>query len=52
MKPQSCSQIDVAFRLLDRAESPQDFTLILNFSKPPKVSGLRKGAEDANKRFG
>ncbi|HJP92655.1 MAG TPA: hypothetical protein VJ875_11920 [Pyrinomonadaceae bacterium] len=43
--------LDVAFYLLDSVHSPQDFTLILHFSKPPDVDGLRRGAKSAFKRF-
>lgn len=46
------SQIDVAFKLLDGAESPQDFTLILGFREPPQMAGLREGAESAKNHFG
>jgi len=43
--------LDVAFYLLDSAHSPQDFTLILHFTDPPSVDGLRAGAQSALNRF-
>jgi hypothetical protein len=43
--------LDLAFYLLDSVNSPQDFTLILHFSKPPGIDRLRAGAQSAFKRF-
>lgn len=48
MKP---TLLDCAFRLLDDVRSPQDFTIILHFSEPPDIEGLRAGARSARERF-
>jgi hypothetical protein len=45
------SLLDFAFTLLDSAESPQDFTLVLHLRDPPSFEALRRGAESATKRF-
>jgi hypothetical protein len=43
--------LDYAFALLDGAESPQDFTLILHLREPPSLDDLRAGARSAMNRF-
>ena len=45
------SLLDMAFYLLDSADSPQDFTLILHFRDPPNIDALRAGAHSGLKRF-
>ena len=45
------SQLDHAFSLMDSAESPQDFVIILHLTKPPSLDGLRAGAASAANRF-
>jgi hypothetical protein len=45
------SLLDYAFDLLDSADSPQDFTLVLHLSKPPTLHDLRAGAISAMKRY-
>lgn len=39
--------LDRAFQLLDDVRSPQDFTLILHFTKPPDAERLAAGAKSA-----
>lgn len=41
------SVLDYAFTLLDSAESPQDFTIILHLRNPPSLENLRTGAASA-----
>ena len=43
--------LDRAFRLLDDVSSPQDFTLILHFSKSPAAERLGEGAKSACERY-
>ncbi|HEX5832785.1 MAG TPA: hypothetical protein VFY34_02975 [Pyrinomonadaceae bacterium] len=45
------SILDYAFSLLDSADSPQDFTIVLHLSNPPSVERLRAGATSAMNRF-
>ena len=45
------SVLDYAFTLLDSAESPQDFTIILHLHNPPALEGLRAGAASAMTRY-
>ena len=45
------SVLDYAFTLLDSAESPQDFTIILHLNNPPSLEGLRAGATSAMCRY-
>jgi hypothetical protein len=45
------SVLDYAFSLLDSAESPQDFTIILHLSNPPSIDDLRTGASSATNRY-
>jgi hypothetical protein len=45
------SVLDYAFSLLDSAESPQDFTIILNLRESPSIENLRAGAASATKRY-
>lgn len=45
------SVLDYAFSLLDSAESPQDFTIILHLSDPPSLENLRAGAASATNRY-
>lgn len=45
------SVLDYAFTLLDSAESPQDFTIILHLYNPPPLEGLRAGAASAMTRY-
>jgi hypothetical protein len=51
MNAQKLTLLDCAFRLLDSASSPQDFTLILHFDEPPAIESLQAGATSANKRY-
>ncbi len=44
--------LDFAFKLLDTAVSPQDFTLILHFDEPPDVHALQAGAKSACEMYG
>lgn len=44
--------LDFAFKLLDSAVSPQDFTLILHFDEPPDVHALQAGAKSACEVYG
>jgi hypothetical protein len=39
--------LDVAFRLLDTARSPQDFTLILHLRDPSPIDSFYAGAKSA-----
>jgi hypothetical protein len=43
--------LDHAFKLLDSASSPQDFTLVLHFSEPPDAGRLAAGAKSASERY-
>jgi hypothetical protein len=43
--------LDVAFRLMDSARSPQDFTLILHLLDSPDVDHFYTGAKSAMNRF-
>jgi hypothetical protein len=43
--------LDHAFKLLDSASSPQDFTLILHFSELPDAERLAAGAKSACERY-
>jgi hypothetical protein len=43
--------LDHAFKLLDSASSPQDFTLILHFSELPDAGRLAAGAKSACERY-
>ena len=43
--------LDRAFQLLDDVRSPQDFTLILQFSKPLNAERLAAGAKSASERY-
>ena len=45
------SVLDYAFTLLDSAESPQDFTIILHLHNPPALESLRAGAASAMARY-
>jgi hypothetical protein len=45
------SVLDYAFSLLDSADSPQDFTIILHLQNPPSLEDLRAGAASAMTRF-
>ena len=45
------SLLDYAFSLVDSADSPQDFTIILHLSNPPSLERLRAGAMSAMNRF-
>jgi hypothetical protein len=45
------SVLDYAFSLLDSADSPQDFTIILHLSNSPSLAALRDGASSAMNRF-
>ena len=51
MNAQKLTVLDVAFKLLDGERSPQDFTLILHFDKPPDVAALRAGAKSAREHY-
>ena len=43
--------LDYAFSLLDSADSPQDFTIILHLQNPPSLEALRAGATSAVSRY-
>jgi hypothetical protein len=45
------SKLDYAFSLLDSADSPQDFIIILHLSNPPSLEDLRAGAASATNRY-
>lgn len=45
------SKLDYAFSLMDSAESPQDFVIILHLSNPPSLEKLRTGARSATYRY-
>jgi hypothetical protein len=45
------SVLDYAFTLMDSAESPQDFTIILHLRNPPSLEELRTGAASAMTRY-
>jgi hypothetical protein len=45
------SIIDYAFTLLDSADSPQDFTIILHLHTSPSLESLRAGATSATIRY-
>lgn len=45
------SKLDYAFSLMDSAESPQDFVIILHLSNPPSLKRLRAGAVSAANRY-
>ena len=45
------SVLDYAFSLLDSADSPQDFTIILQLRNPPSLEDLRAGATSAMNRY-
>jgi hypothetical protein len=45
------SKLDYAFSLMDSAESPQDFVIILHLSSPPSLDRLRAGAASATNRY-
>lgn len=45
------SKLDYAFSLMDSAESPQDFVINLDLSKPPSLDRLRAGAASATHRY-
>ena len=45
------SKLDYAFSLLDSAESPQDFVIILSLQDPPPLGDLRAGAASAMNRY-
>ena len=45
------SKLDYAFSLMDSAESPQDFIIILHLSNPPSLDNLRAGAASARNRY-
>lgn len=49
--PAKLSMLDYAFSLLDSADSPQDFTIILHLNNPPAIESLRAGALSATNRF-
>ena len=51
MKVQKMSLLDRAFKLLDDASSPQDFTLILRFREPLDAERLAAGAKSACECF-
>jgi hypothetical protein len=51
MNAQKLTLLDCAFKLLDSARSPQDFTLILHFAEPPSVEGLQKGSKSAHEHY-
>ena len=52
MSAQNVELLDCAFKLLDSASSPQDFTLLLHFNQPPQIEGLQAGARSAGERYG
>ena len=45
------STLDYAFSLLDSADSPQDFTIVLHLNNPPSLDALRAGATSAINRY-
>lgn len=45
------SVLDYAFSLLDSANSPQDFTIILHLNNPPSLENLRTGATSATNSY-
>src|ERR1700754_334492 len=45
------SVLDYAFSLLDSANSPQDFTIILHLNNPPSLENLRAGATSATNSY-
>lgn len=45
------SKLDYAFSVMDSAESPQDFVIILHVGNPPSLDRLRAGAVSATNRF-
>ena len=45
------SKLDYAFSLMDSAESPQDFVIILHTGNPPSLDRLRAGAASAANRY-
>ncbi|HET9479110.1 MAG TPA: hypothetical protein VFO72_07200, partial [Pyrinomonadaceae bacterium] len=45
------SVLDYAFSLLDSADSPQDFTIILHLGNPPSLENLRAGSRSATNRY-
>ncbi len=51
MSKQQLQLLDCAFKLLDSAVSPQDFTLILHFDRPPNLEALQAGAKSAYEHF-
>ena len=52
MSKQQLELLNRAFKLLDSAVSPQDFTLILHFDESPSAEALQAGAKSAGERFG
>ena len=51
MNVQKLTLLDRAFKLLDDASSPQDFTIILHFTEPPDGELLAAGAKNACECF-
>src|SRR5262245_26045754 len=51
MNKQRRELLDCAFKVLDSADSPQDFTLILHFVQPPSLKALQAGAKSAAEHF-
>lgn len=51
MNTQKLTVLDRAFKLLDDASSPQDFTLILHFNEPLAAERLQAGAKSACECF-
>lgn len=51
MNAQKLTLLDRAFKLLDDARSPQDFTLVLHFSEPLAPERLAAGAKSACECF-
>ncbi|MFN2405265.1 MAG: hypothetical protein ABR594_04350 [Pyrinomonadaceae bacterium] len=45
------TKLDYAFSLMDSADSPQDFIIILHLSNPPSLENLRAGAHSATNRY-
>lgn len=45
------SQLDYAFDLLDSADTPKDFTIVLCTRHPPSLESLRAGASSAINRY-
>jgi hypothetical protein len=45
------TKLDYAFSLMDSADSPQDFIIILHLSDPPSLDNLRAGARSARNRY-